>query len=176
MAVRGKPLEYAITMDANAQLAIPGGSGLGAGADWTPEHLLLAALVRCTVASLRFHAERAGASLTTEAGAHGTVTRRESDGRRAVTSAGVTCHATIDPVPDPGDLDRLLRRAERDCFVGASLAAAPRYAWTVNGVAQEPRPSEPAARATGREVNPLAPAADEPIAEATPPPRPTQGP
>jgi hypothetical protein len=27
----------------------------------------------------------------------------------------------------------LLARAERDCFVGASLTVKPRYSWTVNG-------------------------------------------
>jgi len=132
MAVRSKPLEYAVTMDADARLAIPAGPGLETDPAWTPEHLLLAALVRCTVASLGFHAQRAGISATAVVAAHALVTRRESDRRRAVTSADVTVHATLDPLPDQGDLVEILAKAERDCFVGASLAAQPRYHWTVN--------------------------------------------
>ena len=35
--------------------------------------------------------------------------------------------------PTPGNVRELLSKAERDCFVGASLTARPRYRWTVNG-------------------------------------------
>ncbi len=176
MAIRSKRLEYAITMDAGARVAIPGGSGLDADADWTPEHLLLAALVRCTVASLGFHAARAGLTVTSEVAARAAVTRRASDGRHAVTSTDVTCHVTIDPVPDPNDLARLFDKAERGCFVGASLTTPPHYVWIANGVVHEPRPVRPAAGAPSTEVNPPAPGADGPIADATPPGRPTRDP
>ena len=38
---------------------------------------------------------------------------------------------TLEPAPD--DVRELLARAERDCFVGASLAIEPDYRWTVDG-------------------------------------------
>ena len=53
MSVRRPPLEYAVTMDRDTRLAIPGGTILDAGEDWTPEHLLLAAVARCAVAKPR---------------------------------------------------------------------------------------------------------------------------
>jgi hypothetical protein len=39
----------------------------------------------------------------------------------------------LDPVPPGEELAALLAKAERDCFIGASLKPAPRYRWTVNG-------------------------------------------
>jgi hypothetical protein len=33
--------------------------------------------------------------------------------------------------PAPADQGTLLERAERDCFVGASMTAPPRYVWNV---------------------------------------------
>jgi hypothetical protein len=35
--------------------------------------------------------------------------------------------------PTPTSTRELVAKAERDCFVGASLTAKPRYRWTVNG-------------------------------------------
>ena len=43
----------------------------------------------------------------------------------------VDLDVTLDP--PPGNVRELLSKAERDCFVGASLTARPRYRWTVNG-------------------------------------------
>jgi organic hydroperoxide reductase OsmC/OhrA len=136
MCARSLLREYAITLDRDARLAIPAGSVLDAAGDWTPEHLLLAALARCTVASLGFHAARAGAAVTAAGAAEARVTRRDTDRRYAMSAAEVVIDVTVAPAPASGDLERLLARAEHDCFVGASLAAAPRYRWTVNGVAQ----------------------------------------
>lgn len=140
MSVPRPPLEYAVTMDRDTRLAIPDGTVLDAGEDWTPEHLLLAAVARCAVASLAFHAARTGATATASVRADAHVARRYADGRHAMTAPELVLDATIDPAPGAGDLERLLARAERDCFVGASLAAGPRYRWTVNGVARAPRP------------------------------------
>jgi hypothetical protein len=41
--------------------------------------------------------------------------------------------ARIDPPPADDDVAELIGLAERDCFVGASLARPPAYRWTVNG-------------------------------------------
>ena len=38
--------------------------------------------------------------------------------------------AELDPAPE--SLDELLAKAERDCFVGASLTVKPRYEWVVD--------------------------------------------
>jgi hypothetical protein len=42
---------------------------------------------------------------------------------------------------DPSDdaIAELLHKAERDCFVGASLTVEPEYRWTVNGRAVSAR-------------------------------------
>jgi hypothetical protein len=37
-------------------------------------------------------------------------------------------------LPDPEGVGELLGLAERDCFIGASLTAAPHYEWQVNGL------------------------------------------
>jgi hypothetical protein len=59
------------------------------------------------------------------------ITKRESDGRYAVVEAEL--ELAVEIAPEPDDLGELLAKAERDCFVGASLTAKPSYRWTVNG-------------------------------------------
>ncbi len=103
------------------------------GADWKPEHLVLAALVRCTLESLRFHASRAGIDFVAGASAAGTVTRRDEDERCAFVEISVELELELEPQPD--DVAELLSKAERDCFVGASLTTKPAYRWRVNGAA-----------------------------------------
>jgi hypothetical protein len=39
----------------------------------------------------------------------------------------------LEPAPPREELTALLAKAERDCFVGASLEPSPRYRWQVNG-------------------------------------------
>jgi organic hydroperoxide reductase OsmC/OhrA len=99
--------------------------------DSSPEELLLTAVMRCTIASLQFYAERDGVEATATATARGTVTRREEDGRYAFVSIEVEVDARVEPEPD--GLDTLLERTERGCFIGASLTVKPAYRWTVNG-------------------------------------------
>ena len=98
---------------------------------WAPEHLVLGGLVDCSLTSLRYHAERAGVEDVTAHGeASGTVTRRDSDGRFAFVDIEV--HARPSRLtPPPDDIPALLAKAERDCFVGASLTAKPHYTWEV---------------------------------------------
>src|SRR5439155_25893370 len=102
-----------------------------------PELLLLAGLVRCSLKSLRHHAGRAGLEV---AGARGSartlITRRESDGRYALVATEVELDVRLEPEPGETELAELLAKAERDCFVGASLTAPPAYRWLVGGVAQ----------------------------------------
>jgi organic hydroperoxide reductase OsmC/OhrA len=100
--------------------------------NWTPEHLVLAGLCRCVLKSLAYHADRAALSVVSRASATGTITRRESDGRFAFVDIEVEAEAEISPRPSASDVRVLLEKAERDCFVGASLTAKPRYRWSVD--------------------------------------------
>ena len=92
---------------------------------------MLAALARCTRTSLRHHAQRAGLELTSSAEARGTVTKRSSDDRYAFVEIAVELDVALEPAPE--NVRELLARAERDCFVGASLTVEPDYRWLVNG-------------------------------------------
>ena len=92
---------------------------------------MLVGLARCTLTSLRYHA-RAGSAPTASASARGTVTGREEDGRFAFVEIEVDADVALDPPPDgESGPRRSSRKAERDCFVGASLTVTPPY--TVNG-------------------------------------------
>jgi organic hydroperoxide reductase OsmC/OhrA len=130
-------LTFAVTLDdAWTARSDRGGEPLAdAPASWTPEHLVLTGLCRCVLKSLAYHAERARLSVVSRASATGTITRRESDGRFAFVDIEVEAVAEVTPRPAAGDISALLEKAERDCFVGASLTTKPRYRWLVNGVA-----------------------------------------
>jgi len=135
MALKAKELRYAIELGADDALRDEAGVPLTVPAGWTPEHLLLGALVRCSLKSLRHHAERSGLQVARALGAgRALVTRRESDGRYALVETEVELSVELEPQPHPELLADVLAKAERDCFVGASLQAAPSYRWTVNGV------------------------------------------
>lgn len=132
MAVRAKELRYAVDLSANGELSEETGAALDVPAGWSPEHLLLAALVRCSLKSLRYHAERAGVAVRSASGSSRTlVTRRETDERYALVETDVELTVELDREPDA--LPELLAAAERDCFVGSSLTAKPSYSWIVNG-------------------------------------------
>jgi organic hydroperoxide reductase OsmC/OhrA len=123
-----KRFEYSVTERA--------GTPPRAEPDWTPEHLVLAGLARCTLASLEFHAERMSVRVAGAATAEGIVKKREEDGRFAFVQIECALDVELDPAPDGDQLGELLDLAERDCFVGASLTAKPSYEWRVNGAAR----------------------------------------
>jgi uncharacterized OsmC-like protein len=133
MAVKAKEFRYAIGLDRAGRVTADGRSPLDLDAAWTPEHLLLAGLVRCTLQSLRFHAARAGVDFLASASASGKVTKRERDDRYAFVELRVEIDLELEPAPPGDELEALLERAERDCFVGASLDPPPHYRWRVNG-------------------------------------------
>ena len=128
-----KRFEYAASLDAEGRLLAGGESPLVPGEPWTPEHLVLAGLMRCTLKSLNFHADREGVSVRGSAAAEGVVAKREDDGRFAFAEIECGLDVELDPLPQGDDLGELLDLAERDCFVGASLRPSPRYEWRVNG-------------------------------------------
>jgi len=134
VAVKAKELRYAVDLGSGDTLRDENGVALAVPEEWTPEHLLLGALVRCSLKSLRHHATRAQLRVTAPSGsARALVTRRESDGRYAVVEAAIELSVGLEPQPGEEQLGELLAKAERDCFVGASLQAHPSYRWTVNG-------------------------------------------
>ena len=110
-----------------------GGAELYRDEAWTPEHLVLAGLARCTLQSLEYHAHGAGLEATATVVTRGSVTRRESDGRFAFVDISASLELEVEPRPDPDALRQLVAKAERDCFVGASLTPKPVYTWTIAG-------------------------------------------
>jgi uncharacterized OsmC-like protein len=120
--------EFAVEYDGTS-VASAKDSSIEVPEAWSPEHLVLAGLLDCSLTSLRYHARRAGVEVTARGEAAGTVTRRDEDGRFAFVDVEARFDVRFDPVPD--DEASLLEKAERDCFVGASLTATPRYVWNV---------------------------------------------
>ena len=134
MPSRAKEFRYAVDLGADQLLRTEDGTPLGPDPAWTPEHLLLAGLIRCSLESLRHHLRRASFELAAASGsATALVTRREADERYAVVEAQLDLDVELSPQPGPEELRELLAKAERDCFVGASLTTKPTYRWTVNG-------------------------------------------
>jgi uncharacterized OsmC-like protein len=132
VSVSAKTFSYSVAVDeAGDARSGEGGAVLADEEAWTPEHLVLAGLARCTLTSLRYHARRVDVTADGAAEASGTVTQRETDGRYAFVRIKVELDVTLEPAP--ANVRELLSKAERDCFVGASLTAKPRYRWTVNG-------------------------------------------
>src|SRR3970282_150439 len=81
MTTTPRVLECDVTVDQDrvARSAL-GGSQLPRQAEWWAEHLALAGLVRCTLASMDYAARRAGMNSTGSGEAHRVVTKREEDG------------------------------------------------------------------------------------------------
>ena len=134
VAVRAKELRYAVDLTTAGELTDENGVALDAPAEWSPEHLVLAALVRCSLKSLRYHAERRGVDVRSASGSSRTlVTKRETDERYGLVETDLELVVELAPEPEPDALAELLALAERDCFVGSSLTAKPSYRWVVNG-------------------------------------------
>jgi organic hydroperoxide reductase OsmC/OhrA len=136
VALRAKKLRYAVELTAAGELREENGVVLETPEEWSPEHLLLAALVRCSLKSFRYHAPGGDVEVRSATGSARTlVTKRSTDLRYAMVETTVDLQLELepDPVPGPLNLSDLLELAERDCFIGSSLTAEPEYRWTVNG-------------------------------------------
>ncbi|HST15002.1 MAG TPA: OsmC family protein [Gaiellaceae bacterium] len=127
MTVAAKTLEYAVELDEGGRLTVPGGGQFVTPEGWSADHLLLAALVRCSIDSFAYHARRAGHTVTGTGSAHGTITKSGDDGRYRFVAIDVRLDVQLTPrTSDPAPLTM---KAERDCFVGASLTVKPEYEW-----------------------------------------------
>jgi uncharacterized OsmC-like protein len=133
MAVRAKVLEFEASITADGRLSAENCPPLQLPSEWTSEHLLLAAVLRCTLTSLRYHAKRIGADARGGGSAHGTITKREQDERYAFVELDVSLEIELAPAGPDDEVSSLLAKAERDCFIAASLTVKPRYTWRVNG-------------------------------------------
>jgi organic hydroperoxide reductase OsmC/OhrA len=134
MTVRPRVLQFDVTVDraGDASSAL-GGTPIAREAEWWAEHLVLAGLVRCTLASLDYAARRAGVNVVSSGSAHGVVTKREEDGLYAMVEITTSLEVQLAPPLEPDGLHGLLAKAEHGCFVSNSLTAKPRHRWIVNG-------------------------------------------
>jgi organic hydroperoxide reductase OsmC/OhrA len=134
MPLRPRVLEFDVTVDGagDARSAL-GGSPIPREEEWWAEHLVLAGLLRCTLASMSYSARRAGFHSKGTGRAHGKVTNRDSDGFYAFVEIETTLEVDVDPAPAAPALRELVAWAERGCFVSNSLTARPRHRWIVNG-------------------------------------------
>jgi organic hydroperoxide reductase OsmC/OhrA len=132
VSAQAKTFSYAVSLARDGTATSDkGGTPMADEEEWSPEHLVLTGLARCTLTSLRYHARRDGIDAQGSADARGEVTQRPTDGRYAFVYLKVDLDVTLEPTPP--SVRELISRAERDCFVGASLTARPRYHWIVNG-------------------------------------------
>jgi organic hydroperoxide reductase OsmC/OhrA len=136
-AAQAKRFEYAAAVDRAGRISAKGGPPVDLDEGWSPEALVLAGLARCTLKSLAYHAQRDGRDVAASAAASGAVTKRGSDGRYAFREVLCEIDAEIDPPPPGDELQALIAKAERDCFVSASLTVETDYQWRVNGEAVE---------------------------------------
>jgi organic hydroperoxide reductase OsmC/OhrA len=131
-AVKPKSFAYRVAVDRSGRISAEDeASFVDVGDEWTADHLLLAAVVRCSIVSLQFHARRANMNATASGTARGIVTRPEGEERFRFVEIEVEIDGELEPSPDPTALEELLARAERDCFVGSSLVSKPAYRWRV---------------------------------------------
>jgi organic hydroperoxide reductase OsmC/OhrA len=127
---RAKVFEYAAEVDRAGRMTIPGGAQIEAPEGWSADHLLLAALIRCSIDSLVYHAHRAGHEVAAQGQAQGTITKPNPDSQYAFVSIDVRIEAQL--TPRLNEVDDLTAKAERDCFVGASLNLKPTYDWQIS--------------------------------------------
>ena len=130
MAVRAKHFDYWLTLDDEGLSA----DGQALELEHAKaEHLLLAALARCSISSLRYFARQRNVEADATAYVSGTVTRREEDDRYGFTNIECRMDVQLQNGISDDDLRALFESAEWGCFVGASLKPAPTYKWRVNG-------------------------------------------
>jgi organic hydroperoxide reductase OsmC/OhrA len=134
MPTKPRVLEFDVTVDKDrvARSGL-GGSPVPREDEWWAEHIVLAGLVRCTLASMDYSARRAGFDAVGSGQAQGTVTKREEDGLYAFVDIQTRLEVDLAPAPGREALEELLAKAEHGCFVSNSLTSKPRHRWIVNG-------------------------------------------
>jgi len=133
MEVEAKEFTYDVLLEDGGVMLADGAGAIDAPEAWKPDHFLVAALLRCALQGLRHHAERAGFEASGRGGGRALVTKRAADERYAVVEIVVSYDIALESDPGAERVAELLAKAERDCFVGASLTVEPEYRWNVNG-------------------------------------------
>ncbi len=134
MPPKARILEFDVAVAADRSVTSGlGGAPIPAADEWQAEHLVLAALVRCTLASLDFHVRKNGVEATASGSARGVVTKRQEDGLYAFVEIDAELVVDFEPEVEQDVAGELIASAERGCFVGNSLTVRPRYRWIVNG-------------------------------------------
>ena len=131
--VRAKVFDFSSQLDADRSVRSESGAPIVVPDGWTPENILLAALLRCITSSLEYYAGPQGITVTVTGEAKGTVTLREDVGMFGLVAAEVALDLTLDPLPEPDALVKLLRKAKAGCFVSNSLSVTPEFRFRVNG-------------------------------------------
>lgn len=139
MGVAAKEFTYDVLLEDGSVLLADGEGAIDPPEAWKPDHFLVAALLTCALQSFRYHAERAGLESSGRGEGRALVTKRETDERYAVVEIVASYEIALQPDPSDEGVAELLHKAERDCFVGASLTVEPEYRWTVNGRAVSAR-------------------------------------
>ena len=94
----------------------------GEGGYWTPEHLLLAAVASCYVATFRGMAEKSNLEFPSIAVAVQGVIEKLDGGLR-FTRITLKPEVTVNREADHERASRLLEKAERNCLIARSLSA-----------------------------------------------------
>ena len=98
---------------------------------WSPEHLLLAGLASCTMISFLAHADHKGVDVVDySAEIGGTVMRRVEDGRYAFVHIHQRPCVTV-AAGQSEQARELIGKAERDCFISASVSAEIQNDWEI---------------------------------------------
>jgi len=133
MTTRPRVYDFEVAVDqARVARSALGGSPFAREAEWWAEHLVLAGLVRCVLASMDHAARRAGLNCVASGDARATVTKRE-DGLYGFVAVEASLDVRLAPAPAPGTIPELVAKAEAGCFVGNSLSPKPGYRWVING-------------------------------------------
>lgn len=87
---------------------------------WSPEHLTVAAVNSCIMLMFVTIAENSKVAISAyQSTATGKL--EESEGRTLITEVTVRPHIRVPSGTDPAKIERLLRMAEKNCFVSNSL-------------------------------------------------------
>ena len=132
-----KRFEYLVSVGDDGSARAEGRSS-ASNLTWSPEHLLFESLLRCSLQSLRFHADRANVAVEGGGVAMARVSRPAGEQRMRVVN--VRCRLAIRPdaLTDSASVEQLLADAQHGCFVGATLKAGPIYEWLVNDEPRQP--------------------------------------
>ena len=133
-----KSFGYIVSVDEDGTSRAEERSLAGLDLTWSPEHLLLESLLRCSIQSLRFHADRTNVAVDVSGVAEATVKRPAGEPRMRIVDVTCRFDVALGSQCPSEEVEQLLADAEHDCFVGATLKPATSYEWRVDGELRQP--------------------------------------